>query len=446
MLLAGVLSLWLFFLLLRRTAGERAALIGCALLACDSLYLLTTCFDWGPVALQHLLLIGATLALVRFFQEGRNASLAAAGFLFGLAMWDKALAIWTISGIGVAGLITFPREILRAVTPRRVAIAALAFALGALPLIAYNLHSRGGTFQGNFERNTKDVPGKAQFLIRSFSSQGLFAWMTAEDWQTTQPHQPVTAVEKLTARLSDIDGHRRESLFPWALVLALLIAPLGGWKSCRIILLALIAMVVAWIQMAINQNSGGSIHHTILLWPLPQFIVAVSFAAASCRLGRAGIPAVAAITAVVAVSSALVMNEYFVKAVRNGGAAFWTDGIYSLSRYLNEKDKNDTWIFALDWSIGDQLRLLHRGRLRVGNGGDQLSKAEMTPEDRAEVAHMLAVPDSIFVAHTPDFEVFQGVPKRLEEFAVATGYHRVPLTTISDSYGRKVYELYRYVR
>src|SRR5262249_17795882 len=48
MLLAGVFSLWLFYLLLRRVAGERAALIGCGLLATDSLYLLTTCFDWGP--------------------------------------------------------------------------------------------------------------------------------------------------------------------------------------------------------------------------------------------------------------------------------------------------------------------------------------------------------------------------------------------------------------
>jgi 4-amino-4-deoxy-L-arabinose transferase-like glycosyltransferase len=50
MLLAGVASLWLFFLLLRRIAGERAAIIGCTLLAADATYLLTICFDWGPFA------------------------------------------------------------------------------------------------------------------------------------------------------------------------------------------------------------------------------------------------------------------------------------------------------------------------------------------------------------------------------------------------------------
>ena len=40
MLLAGVASVWLFYLLLRRVAGQRAALFGCGLLAADSLCLL----------------------------------------------------------------------------------------------------------------------------------------------------------------------------------------------------------------------------------------------------------------------------------------------------------------------------------------------------------------------------------------------------------------------
>ena len=43
-----------------------------------------------------------------------------------------------------------PRQILGVVTRRRVAIAALAFALGALPLIVYNVHNRVATFRGNY--------------------------------------------------------------------------------------------------------------------------------------------------------------------------------------------------------------------------------------------------------------------------------------------------------
>ncbi|HEX3879863.1 MAG TPA: glycosyltransferase family 39 protein, partial [Bryobacteraceae bacterium] len=101
-LIAGAVSVWLFFLLLRRVFGNLTAAIGCCLLSMDSLYLLTTCYDWGPVALQHLLIVGGALALVRFYQTQSEISLAAGWFLWGLALWDKALALWVLSGLGVA--------------------------------------------------------------------------------------------------------------------------------------------------------------------------------------------------------------------------------------------------------------------------------------------------------------------------------------------------------
>jgi hypothetical protein len=276
------------------------------------------------------------------------------------------------------------------------------------------------------------------------SSQGLFNWMMFEDWQTPQPHPPANAVQRIAARISAAAGQPRRSLFLYAFGLALLAAPFGGWKNLRIILLALIALAVAWIQMAINQNTGGSIHHTILLWPLPQFIVAVSFAAASRRLGRAGIPAVAGISAVVAISSALVLNEYFVKAFRNGGAPFWTDGIFSLSRYL--KDQPVSWVIALDWSITDQIRLLHRGRILTGIGTDEVSKDPMTDGDREIVARMLGIRDALYVAHTPQFEIIKGGNEKLSAYAAATGYRRETVAVIPDSHGRNVYEVYRFVK
>ncbi len=80
MLIAGAAGIWLFYLLLRRVAGSGAGLVGAALLATDSLYLLTTCFDWGPVALQHLLLISGVFLLVGFAQgPKREGSGALAG-------------------------------------------------------------------------------------------------------------------------------------------------------------------------------------------------------------------------------------------------------------------------------------------------------------------------------------------------------------------------------
>ena len=76
--LAGAVSVWLFFLLLRRVAGMRAAVIGACLLAADSDYLLTVCYDWGPVALQHLLVVGGLLLALRFCQTGQELALGGA--------------------------------------------------------------------------------------------------------------------------------------------------------------------------------------------------------------------------------------------------------------------------------------------------------------------------------------------------------------------------------
>ena len=62
-LLLGALTIWLFVDLLQEIQDTRAAWIGGVLLATDTMFLVTTCFDWGPVALQHLLLVAGRPAL-----------------------------------------------------------------------------------------------------------------------------------------------------------------------------------------------------------------------------------------------------------------------------------------------------------------------------------------------------------------------------------------------
>jgi hypothetical protein len=49
-----------------------AALACAALLATDPIYILYSRWDQGPVVIQHLCLVGAMLALVRFDQNGEQ--------------------------------------------------------------------------------------------------------------------------------------------------------------------------------------------------------------------------------------------------------------------------------------------------------------------------------------------------------------------------------------
>jgi hypothetical protein len=444
MLLAGVASLWLFFLVLRRVAGERSAVIGCGLLAVDSMYLVTACFDWGPVALQHLLLAGGTYLLIRFFQERRLWPLFWGFLLLGMMLWDKALAVWMLSGMGVGAILALPRQIVGAVTPRRLAIAALGFVLGAMPLIVYNAGHQWVTFGGNFHRDTSVLAAKAVFLKDTAGGPGLFGWMTSEEVQTPVPHQPEGALETVSAGISALAGHPRHHLLLYAFALALLLTPWVSGAARRTIAFSLIAMAVAWVQMAITANTGASVHHTILLWPLPELVIAVSFASASRRLGRAGIPAVAAALALLMLSGALVINEYYTAMVRYGGSAGWSNAIYGLSSYL--KSVPATNVISMDWGIVEPLQFLNQGKLPLSWGDDAVSKPEMSPDDRAAVTRMVSQPASLFIAHTPAYEVFPGRSPKLVKFAEESGYRREMLKVVSDGYGRDFFEVYRFTR
>ncbi len=90
-LIIGSLTVWLFIWLLERTNGRTVAWVGGLLLATDTMFLFTTCFDWGPVALQHFFATAGLALMVKFASDGKRWALWWAFFCFGLALWDKAL-------------------------------------------------------------------------------------------------------------------------------------------------------------------------------------------------------------------------------------------------------------------------------------------------------------------------------------------------------------------
>ncbi len=411
MVVAGAASVWLFYRLLRRTAGPRAAAIGAVLLATDACYLLTSVFDWGPVALQHLLLLGGMLLVVRFAQEKNERDLAGGFLLFGLAMWDKALAVWMLSGMAVAAAAVFWPTLRALATRRRAGKAMLWFLIGCSPLIVFNGKTHWSTFRGNVKRDTSDIPGKARMLMNTVNGQGLFGYLTDEDWQTPHPRGGANPLPD-----------SRHTLMFYACILALLLAPFAP----RTVAFCGIALAVAWIQMAVTANTGGSVHHTILLWPLPVWMVAVTIDAA---LRRFAVPLVCVLVA----ANLLVVNAYHVTMVRNGGSVSWSDAVFPLAQKLEAAQTPA--VFCADWGIQDSLRLLGRG---------SIASYDLTgaPDNPA----VFADPRYLFIGRTKDLEVFQGNAARLAAAGQAAGYRREEVAAISDSFGRPTYLVWRFVR
>jgi hypothetical protein len=113
MVLAGALTVLIFYRFTARAAGPAAALIAAFLLATDPSFLLTNTFDWGPVAIGHLLLVTACFFLLRFQQRKYQMHDLALGFFFlGLGLWNKALMLWAIAGLAGAVLLVFRKEVL----------------------------------------------------------------------------------------------------------------------------------------------------------------------------------------------------------------------------------------------------------------------------------------------------------------------------------------------
>jgi len=443
MLAAGAAGIWLFYLFLRGIAGERAAVAGSLLLAADPIYLLTTCFDWGPVTLQHLLAIGSLVLILRFRRQRFEPALAGGFFLLGLMMWDKALAIWSLAGFAVAGVIAQGRLIAAAITPRRLAVALSAFALGAIPLIAYNLRMRAATIDQTVAYDVRHIPQKLRVLESTADGSGLFGWLNSEDSQAGRAATSHGVLQRASAAIALLTGNPRRSWMLYAFCAAIVLTPLSHGSERRAIVFAVLAMAVAWALMAVTANAGGGVHHTILLWPLPQIAVGVSFAAASRRLGRSGRPALAAALALLIGSNLAVLNTYYATTVRNGGAINWTDAVFTLSRSLQTHPARE--FYCVDWGIMGSLHLLNSGRLPLLEGSAELSRPEWTSQDRDRLTAMVSRPDHVFLTHSPGFEFFPGLTARLVEFAGSLGYRRETLSVVSDTHGRPTFEIYHFV-
>jgi hypothetical protein len=439
MLLAGALSVWMFYRLLRRIAGGRAALAGAALLATDPVYLLVTL--WGPIVSHHLLLLSVLLCFLRFHATRSVRWLAAACFCAGLGLWDKALFAWLLAAMGAGALAAVPRAVRDAFNWRYLRVAATWFVLGAAPLLLFNIKSRGETFRSNAAMSLAQAPRKAEILRYSLDGSLLFGWIVT-DQAPPVPRAASGAVERASAWLASVAGRREQDLMPWACGLAVLLLPFLWRTSARApMVFGLVSFAVGWALMVCTAGTGMAAHHTLLVWPLPHLVVAVALAEVSKRVGRV---VLFAAVAVVAGSNLLVTNQYFCDAVQKGPGLDFTDAVYPLARSLLAQRPGQ--VFAADWGIVDSLRFLGQGQLRLRVASDLAAKNPLTDAEKAKLGEWISGPGDIFVGHTGGREFNPGSSARLRRFAAEAAFAPETLAEVEDSFGRPTYEVFRFRR
>jgi hypothetical protein len=437
-LLIGSLTVGLFIWLLERVSGPTVAWVGGLLLATDTMFLFTTCFDWGPVALQHLLAVAGLVFVFNFASEGRPFALWLGFLCFGLALWDKALFVWLFSGLIIATIVVFPRELWSRCNLRNVGLATAGLCLGALPLVAYNAASNLATFRANSSFDLAQLPSRLHALRITWDGEILWGYMVHAPWSPGAVRDHGTVLERMSAGAHSLSGFRYhnqlEPAFWVALALAALICFTRGFSRARkTLLFCLIAAAVAWIQMAITKDAGWGAHHVLLLWPLPQWFLAVVLVEASHRLPWRRVRAGALATAMVFLvgENLLLTNEYFYQLTTFGALGSWSDAIYRLSGEVSRIQS--ARLVVDDWGIANALQVLHGGKLSLvmadGRNGDQTRLAE-----------------DVWIGHTPEYQQMAGVNDRIAQAARSAGFEKQIIKTVPDRNGRPVFEIFRFVR
>ena len=389
---------------------------------------MTDIFDWGPVALQHVLLMSGLLAVQKWLQGASRRWMALGFFLWGLGMWDKALLSWPLIGLAVASLCVFPRQTLARLRPLTVIVALTSFLVGAAPLVVYNVRQHGATATQNTKFNSEDLSVKVAALRHTVAGDTLYGYMVYENAGSYRL-PPRTRLERAAVWVARHTGdHRTNWMLPACFLALLCFAALWGSPVWRTLLFLLILMAVAWVQMALTQGTGSAPHHTILLWPFPLVFIGIAYSAMADRFPRFGIPAAAFVVALLALVNLLTTNRYLVKFAEDGASGGWTNAVGPLADAVQPDSAR--WIGLLDWGYLNQLRMLWEGDLHL-----------FTTEP-AEAKKLTSV-DCVVISHTDDKQMFPGVNERFRKAVEEVGYAEKVERVVKDRNGRPVFEIFR---
>ena len=154
--------------------------------------------------------------------------------------------------------------------------------------------------------------------------------------------------------------------------------------------------------------------------------------------------AVTALVAILVCGNLLNTNEYLADLTLNGAAKAWTDASYRLAGAIWPYRSNRIGI--VDWGYFNGLRMMYAGELQLTGVSEFIHKPAMTDDDLKHVSAMIAAPDFIFIQHTDDQQIFEGVNDELRNAALVLGYSEQIERVVHDNQARPVFEIFRFVK
>jgi len=415
--MCSVATLMVFGDTVRRIAGTATALFTVLCLATDASFLLTNVYDWGPVALLLLGIVFCLNLLRRYAESGGIRYLGAAFLVAGVSTWYKALFLFPFAAVLGAMAVVYFKEFRAHLSRRNVSCAVICFAAGISPLIAFNIARPGATVAAANYIGAASAREKALMMRRTLDGRALEHYMFR-----SFPHEKIALTGAPMPELIET-WYRASRLGPGSALPVLLLFSLfalpflRGLDLFRHLLFAWIASAGAFCLMLLFRDAGAGPHHTVLVYPGPQFIVAATLAAIGQRTPRSLRPVLVAVGVGLVVSNLYLLERYYAEARQNGFSVFWTDGARELSRVIQAQSLP---VAFLDWGIRDVVRV---------ETGDMIVLAA-TEEPREGV---------LYVAHCSGYVIDEAQMAGFERKVVASGLHRSEVRQVSDLQNEPVF-------
>jgi hypothetical protein len=357
-MLLGALGIWGLSRLVSRQVSAAQGAMAAIVLAMNPAYLNMTIFDNGAVAIWMgafgLLCLTLNGYLLRCPQANAQCESAIQapfcgrllkspawaavwlGCAMGLGVWARANFVWLLAAIFAAALIVLGRRMLVPVS--HWGALAAGGAAGGAPFIAYQVHSGGGTWEAlsMFQANEP-------LRNRLFTRLVLFSETLLAD----REHRAIWA------------GPGMPDWQPWfflAVVVACcavcLAARNRSWERGAALTFLFLSAALFFSKLAVSE------HHLIVLLPLAAVVVVLGLRIINRRWLSIAI-------AVLYAGSALYWHVLEIKGLSTtGGVGLWSDSIYTLADYLEEKYP-DQEVKILDWGLQNNLFVLTEGRLHT---------------------------------------------------------------------------------
>ncbi len=467
----GLLTLLFLFLFARRWFSARVAGAAVLLLAVNPSFVFWSRQGIFVTNVTLTLFLASLWTLLRAGDAPNNRRrwgwLAVTGWLWGVGLWTKLLFIWGI--VAVVGVIT-----VIAVTRwwRRgrmghgyafhwrtgltsLAVVMLALAVGAWPLLLYNVQTQGtllsifgnlgtsyyGVSNTAFTSNLLARLGQVGILlagnhlwylgevyINPLAGWALGTLLAAVALLGFQLYLPLPALQTPPAPAADVP------LPPW-LAAAIPYVPAEMRR-----LLAVLLLLVLMLAQSSFTVSGLFITHFYLMLP---FFPLLGAAAASIIARHGRTPAILALAALLVWGAGDLWNtvRYHQILTVSGGYAAHADTSYHLAEYLEAQQISTPLV--LDWGIDAPLVYLSRGEVAPieAFGYDRIDQPDAGFADR--LAPFIADPTAVYLLHTPEFTVFQGRREALQGLATAAGRQMEVVAVFRERSGRPLIELVR---